>query len=428
MFFLALFLSAFAYLIVPVCYRLKTGGINSKKAKKLALINSLIVGVIFLIITATLFEDVTWSILPAVTYYYISKAILISKEEKKKEKVKELEKKYGITLTEGKEEEVQENQTVTVNMKRKTNDKIENQSISTKSKQSREEKWLAQEEIDKLILNRGDDLASQILSSISTINALWDCDTYLDKENKRSKSRAKSYLLAITPELFLDNYYLFKAGNRDDIKDSIYTKRPYLVLETLINMGLFIFETKNNIYILKEIINGDAEEYINSKVLAQRILGEEEKKTEEIMGRIKIEEDRKIFWGLMMHGLKQYGSPFDLRITYLPNGAPKHYAKIKSGNGALLGVDFLASEGVLRIQLYIDNNIALYERLHGKKEYLESVLGFALVFQDGEKNKDVKWIKKEWSFTPHNSDEYESLVQDAIPSMIKFVELFGRFI
>jgi hypothetical protein len=40
-------------------------------------------------------------------------------------------------------------------------------------------------------------------------------------------------------------------------------------------MGLFIFETKNNIFVLKEIINGDKEEYIGFKVLAQRILNAE---------------------------------------------------------------------------------------------------------------------------------------------------------
>lgn len=150
-----------------------------------------------------------------------------------------------------------------------------NKSILSKNTLSREEKWLAQEKIDKMILNRGDALANQMLSAISGINAMWDCDTYLDKENKNAEFRSKLYLLAITPELFLANYYLFKAGNHDDIKDSIYTERPYLVLETLIQMGLFIFETKNNLYVLKEIINGDKEEYCQSKVLAQRILNEE---------------------------------------------------------------------------------------------------------------------------------------------------------
>lgn len=147
--------------------------------------------------------------------------------------------------------------------------------LHSQGKLSREEKWLAQEKIDKMILNRGDALANQMLTAISSINAMWDCDTYLDKENKNAEFRSKIYLLAITPELFLENYYLFKSGNHDDIKDSIYTERPYLVLETLIKMGLFIFETQNNLFVLKEIINGDKEEYFNSKVLAQRILNEE---------------------------------------------------------------------------------------------------------------------------------------------------------
>lgn len=147
--------------------------------------------------------------------------------------------------------------------------------VSYQGKLSREEKWLAQEKIDKMLLNRGDAFANQMLSAISAINTQWDCDTYFDKENKNAEFRSRLYLLAITPELFLANYYLFKAGNHDDIKDSIYMERPYLVLETLIKMGLFIFETKNNLYVLQEIINGDKEEYINSKILAQRILNDE---------------------------------------------------------------------------------------------------------------------------------------------------------
>lgn len=152
-----------------------------------------------------------------------------------------------------------------------TNKNIHNK----KAVQAREEKWLEQEKLDKIILNRNDALANQMLSAIAGINAMWDCDTHLDKENKNAEFRSKLYLLAITPELFLANYYLFKAGNHDDIKDSIYKERPYLVLETLIKMGLFIFETHNNLLILKEIINGDKIEYLNSKVMAQRILNVE---------------------------------------------------------------------------------------------------------------------------------------------------------
>lgn len=124
-------------------------------------------------------------------------------------------------------------------------------------------------------ISGGDDFACKMLSTISVINTLWECDKNLDKDNINSQSRSIAYMLAMTPELFLENYFLFKAGDHDDIKDNIYNKCPYSVLETLINMGLFIFKTKNNLYVLKEIINGDKEEYSNSKVLAQQILNKE---------------------------------------------------------------------------------------------------------------------------------------------------------
>ena len=112
------------------------------------------------------------------------------------------------------------------------------------------------------------------------INTKWEMDCYLyeNKSDQNAKARAETYLMAITPELFLENYYLFKAGNYDDIKDSIYMQRPYLVLDSLINMGLFIFETQNNFFVLNLIINGNSVEFNNVKHIAQRILNDEKRK------------------------------------------------------------------------------------------------------------------------------------------------------
>ena len=96
------------------------------------------------------------------------------------------------------------------------------------------------------------------------------------KNNENSKFRSELYLLALTPELFLDNYFLLKAGDHDDIKDSIYTERPYLVIETLIKMGLYIFETGNHIYVLNLIVKGDRPEYQGYQDIAAKILSKEE--------------------------------------------------------------------------------------------------------------------------------------------------------
>ena len=149
-------------------------------------------------------------------------------------------------------------------------------SIDIQCSQSRAHRWLVQEQIDREFLNKNDTIANQMLSAVSAINAMWATDSCLYKGNENSKFRSELYLLALTPELFLNNYFLFKAGDHDDIKDSIYTERPYLVIETLIKMGLFIFETGNHIYVLKLIVKGDRPEYQGHKDIAAKILSKEE--------------------------------------------------------------------------------------------------------------------------------------------------------
>lgn len=143
---------------------------------------------------------------------------------------------------------------------------------SVSLQQERINRWKEQELKDKEFLDSNDELAKKMLSACSNINAIWDSDTYLDKDNKNSQFRSELYVKALTPELFLDNYYLFKAGNYDDIKDNIYNQRPYLVLDTLIKMGLYIFQTHNNIYCLHYIIDCDEDEFISSKIWATKIL------------------------------------------------------------------------------------------------------------------------------------------------------------
>ena len=141
---------------------------------------------------------------------------------------------------------------------------------------SREERWQKQARRDDLFLNSDNEIARQMSLAVNAINAVWDVDNCLDKENQNSLSRSKIYLLAITPNLFLKNYYVFKQGNHDDIMDAIYLERPYPVLETLIKMGTYIFETNNNIPILQEIINGDKTEYDDdAKKLACQLLYKE---------------------------------------------------------------------------------------------------------------------------------------------------------
>ena len=95
--FAALFLTAFIYLIFPIVYLLKKGKVGVKKGRKMALINSIVCAIIFLIIAIAIASNNKnlnmsgYSFAPAVTYYFIAKFILTDKNINEKNNLISLE-------------------------------------------------------------------------------------------------------------------------------------------------------------------------------------------------------------------------------------------------------------------------------------------------------------------------------------------------
>ena len=84
MIILDLILTVIIYLSFPVTYRLIFGRVSVKKAKKMAIINSVVCAIIFEIFQLISFANdtsYTPNFLPAIPYYYIAKAILKEKEK-----------------------------------------------------------------------------------------------------------------------------------------------------------------------------------------------------------------------------------------------------------------------------------------------------------------------------------------------------------
>ena len=79
--FLGVILTAIVYMAFPLIRLLINGKrFPKKRAHKIALWNSIIVGAIFFIATAALSESATtWNVAPAFMYYWINKAILTDK-------------------------------------------------------------------------------------------------------------------------------------------------------------------------------------------------------------------------------------------------------------------------------------------------------------------------------------------------------------
>jgi hypothetical protein len=81
---LGLFLTALTYMAFPFIYMMinigkNEGRFEKKRAKKIALWNSIIVGAIFFVLNVISENNSTWSPLPAMLYYWINCAILTDK-------------------------------------------------------------------------------------------------------------------------------------------------------------------------------------------------------------------------------------------------------------------------------------------------------------------------------------------------------------
>lgn len=130
---------------------------------------------------------------------------------------------------------------------------IENNDPKSYKKFLMKQRWENQEKKDKAILESNLSLKNQLETAFNLISVNWDLikeGIYTDKKNN-----AELCIRMLTPTLFLKKYELFKSGDRDMIKDGIFQERPYFTHETLIDIGLYVFETKQNINILNFIAN-----------------------------------------------------------------------------------------------------------------------------------------------------------------------------
>lgn len=73
-------ITAVAYMACPVIKLIRNQGkFEKKRARKIALWNSIVVGAIFCVLTAASESGATWSAGPAFLYYWINSSILTDK-------------------------------------------------------------------------------------------------------------------------------------------------------------------------------------------------------------------------------------------------------------------------------------------------------------------------------------------------------------
>lgn len=143
------------------------------------------------------------------------------------------------------------------------------------------------------------------------------------------------------------------------------------------------------------------------------------------------EEARKKFWNTLRSSLNDKGNSFFFTEK-------KQWAIInkKSSNyhEPCVAVDFLWRDETLRINVYIENDIPLYNKLKVRKEEIESELGFKCLWKENDtfthsngKGANTRRIEFDIPFNNTRLD-FKALALQAIPIIERYVEVFRGYV
>lgn len=141
--------------------------------------------------------------------------------------------------------------------------------------------------------------------------------------------------------------------------------------------------------------------------------------------------ERKYFWNVYQEALMENGEPFSLKYFYDSNGAYRHYAHVNAQRfpaNRCICIEFTPQCGRVRYGIYLENDIVLYDFLFNNKEKIESLLGFHCHWEHGTKGINARRIYCEKKIIAYNHDSYIDAIDESMPRLLKFAEIFDRLI
>lgn len=155
--------------------------------------------------------------------------------------------------------------------------------------------------------------------------------------------------------------------------------------------------------------------------------GGNDSRAEDTSAYTNVNERQKIFYDTFKAALDQNGNPFIFK-------ARAGYGTInkRSANSDLcLGFDFWVPRKGFRINIYIrnDSQTRYFDRLIRQRATIEQELGFRPEWVDhGKQNPNTRRIQKCFYFSEHSIEEYEMLLDEALPIIVKFLRVFSKYL
>ena len=131
------------------------------------------------------------------------------------------------------------------------------------------------------------------------------------------------------------------------------------------------------------------------------------------------------FWDLFNKELEAQGSPFIIKHR-------KHYATINkrsSDSGFCLGLDFLYKKELVRVGVYMLDDVPAFDYLYAHKEEIEEQLGFQPNWtMSGDKNPDLRRVEVLISISADNEDSYIQAIKLTIMRALQFKTVIPRYV
>ena len=135
--------------------------------------------------------------------------------------------------------------------------------------------------------------------------------------------------------------------------------------------------------------------------------------------------ERKIFWKKYNEYLTKNNNPFTISVG-------EQWAVVNRNTAAwgkpCITMDFKYREKCLVVNVFIYNDLKLYNLLLKNREYLDTGFEPKPVWCDGLKGENTKRIKIEIPFVDYNVDEYDEVIKKSIPYVLKFIEKYKPYI
>lgn len=138
----------------------------------------------------------------------------------------------------------------------------------------------------------------------------------------------------------------------------------------------------------------------------------------------KSQSERLIFWTKFNEVLIGRGKPFNVR-----KATTDHWYDVAIGvSGAHVGINLVNKEGCIVVELYINDDKELFDKLSDNKEQIESELGLTLDWQrlNDKKASRIMYRIPGLNFDDHSN--YDELMNEIINKAQMFVNVFRKYV